>query len=196
MTSNITRGGTYTAGIPYHGMRLLGFSPIDSGKNFSDLEISGLYNLGGSTISNDDSGQFVVTNPFLLTSYKKASPTSEGFTFRNVNKTDCATYVRDFVFTGLKTKYSQSGLTNGDSPTNSRAVYASSASIKADIYAWILEMGTGEYALVQTSRQLDAEVLNSIIVNVNTATGIISGSFGFYVMGQAEQFNFNINIKI
>ena len=189
MTGNITSGGTYTAGIPYHGMRLLGFSPMDSGKNFSDLEIQGLYNLGGSTSSNDDLGQFIVTNPFLLTSYKKASPTSEGFTFRNVNKTDCATYVRDFVFTSLKTKYSQSGLTNGDSPTNSRAVYVTQAAVKADIYAWILEMGTGEYALVQTSSGL-------IIVNVNTATGIISGSFGFYVMGQAEQFNFNINIKI
>tara|TARA_R110000868_G_C10972986_1_gene771143 strand:- start:33633 stop:35168 length:1536 start_codon:yes stop_codon:yes gene_type:complete len=196
MTGNVTRGGTYTAGIPYHGMKLLGFSPMDAGKGFTDLEIDGLYDLGGSTFSNDDSGQYIVTNPFLLTSYKKATPTSEGFTFRNVNKTDCATYVRDFIFTNLKNKYSQAGLTNGDSPANSRAVYATQAAIKADIYAWILEMGTGEFALVQKSNELNEEVLNSIIVNINTSTGLVSGSFGFFVMGQAEQFNFNINIKI
>jgi phage tail sheath gpL-like len=196
MTSGTTRGGTYTAGIPYHGMRLLGFSPMDAGKNFTDLEIQGLYDLGGSTFSNDDSGQYVITNPFLLTCYKQANPTSEGFTFRNVNKTDCATFVRDFIFSNLKSKYAQAGLTNGDAPTNSRAVYANENAIKNDIYAWILEMATGEYALVQTSEELNAEVFESIIVEINTATGVVTGSFGFYVMGQLEQFNFNFNIKI
>lgn len=197
MSSSITRGGTYTAGIPYHGMRLLGYSPMDAGKGFTDLETQGLYDLGGSTFSNDDSGQYVVTNPFLLTCYKEANPTSEGFTFRNVNKTDCATFVRDYVFSNLKSKYSQSGLTNGDIPSNSRGTYyANTKGIRADIYAWILEMGTGEYALVQTSGELNQKVLESIVVEINTATGIVSGSFAFYVMGQLEQFNFNFNIKI
>jgi len=199
MVGGNTRGGIFTAAIPFHNMKT-DFTNIPTGKNFTQLETLGLADLGGSTFSMDSSGTFVTTNPFLLTSYKKTSPTALGLTYHYVNDNDTLTIARDYIFQNLKEIYAQSSLTSGSLPTDSRITVANVRSIKATIVSlWqdlvdanILQGGVE----VTTGIDLRSEFQRNLVINVDTVNGSVTGSMVLRRMGQLISFNLDITPKL
>lgn len=192
MMSDNNRGGAFLAGIPYHNMKLVGLSTIDDGDNWTSTEIQGLADLGGSTLSMDNSGTVVVTNPLWTTAYKLETPTAEGYTYRDLNKSDCATTARDYIYTNLKTYYAQAGLTNGSDPLNPLIRIASEKSIRAYIVGLWQDLTGPDYAVLQGGDALLAEFKQNLLVSINTSTGAVTGSMKFNVMGQLASFTFDL----
>ena len=192
MMSDNNRGGVFLAGIPYHNMKLAGLSTIDSGDGFTLIETQGLANLGGSTLSMDDSGTVAVTNPLWTTAYKLETPTAEGFTYKDLNKSDCATTAREYIFNNLKSYYAQAALTAGDDSSNSLIRVASEKSIRAYIVGLWQDLSGPDFAVLQGSASLLEEFKQNLIVNINTSTGAVSGSMKFNLMGQLTSFDFDL----
>ncbi|MFT6151393.1 MAG: hypothetical protein ACJAY9_000782 [Flavobacteriales bacterium] len=196
MMSENNRGGFFTAGLPYANMKLNNFAIIPAGKGFDLDEIEGLGDLGGSTLSMDDSGIFAVTNKLWMTAFKKASPTADGFTYQSLNKSDCATISREYIFRNMKNYYAQAGLTAGDLPNNPLARYASEKSIRAYIVSLFLNLTDFPYNVLQISDALLAEFKENLVVVVNTSTGGVSGSMKFNLMGQLDSFTFDLTPQL
>lgn len=196
MQAGNERGGSFMAGVPYQNMKFTNFATIPTGKGFSQIEIEGLGDLGGTTFSNDISGQFPVSNKAWLTCYKAASPTATGLTYSTLNRNDCATEARSYFFNNIKEKYAQSALTSGSVSGNQNIRISNARTIRADINNWFLDLvadnilqgGIDE----STGINLNDQFNQNLVVNVDTSTGAVSGTMQFVVMGQLETFDFNI----
>lgn len=196
MMSENNRGGYFTAGLPYANMKLNNFATILAGKGFTLDEIEGLGDLGGSTLSMDESGIVAVTNKLWMTAYKQATPTPDGYTYQTLNKSDCATTARAYIMTNLKNYYAQAGLTAGDSPDNTLARYANEKTIRAFIIGLYIDLCKFPYNVLQFSDTLLGEFKQNLVVNVNTATGAVSGSMVFNLMGQLDSLTFDLTPQL
>lgn len=196
MMSENNRGGYFTAGIPYANMKLNNFATIVAGKGFTLDEIEGLGDLGGSTLSMDESGIVAVTNKLWMSAYKQATPTADGYTYQTLNKSDCATTARAYIMTNLKNYYAQAGLTAGDSPDNTLARYANEKTIRAYIVGLYVDLCKFPYNVLQFSDALLNEFKQNLVVNVNTTTGAVSGSMVFNLMGQLDSLTFDLTPQL
>lgn len=196
MMSNNNRGGLFTAGLPYANMKLNNLNTIATGKGFTLTEIEGLGDLGGSTLSMDESGIVAVTNKFWTTAYKQATPTADGYTYQTLNKSDCATIAREYIFKNMKNFYAQSALTSGDLPNNPLATYANEKSIRAYIVNLWLDLTDFPYNVLQYSAELETEFKTNLSVIVNTSNGAVTGSMKFNLMGQLDSFTFDITPQL
>jgi len=196
MMSDNNRGGIFTAGLPYSNMKLNNFANIATGKGFSLDEIEGLGDLGGSTLSMDESGTVAVTNKLWMTSYKEATPTADGQTYQTLNKSDCATIAREYFMKNMKSYYAQAALTNGDLPNNTLARYATQKSIRAYIVGLYTDLCLFPYNILQYSASLLSEFQTNLVVNINTANGAVSGSMSFRLMGQLDSFIFDLTSQL
>ena len=196
MMSENNRGGFFTAGLPYANMKLNNFTTIPAGKGFTLDEIEALGDLGGSTLSMDESGIFAVTNKLWMTAYKLATPTADGFTYQTLNKSDCATIAREYIMRNMKNYYAQAGLTAGDLPNNPLARYASEKSIRAYIVSLFIDLTNFPYNVLQFSDTLLTEFKENLSVVVNTSTGAVSGSMKFNLMGQLDSFTFDLTPQL
>jgi hypothetical protein len=196
MMSDNNRGGFFTAGLPYANMKLNDFTTIPAGKGFTLDEIEGLGDLGGSTLSMDESGLYAVTNKLWMTAYKQATPTAEGYTYQSLNKSDCATIAREYIMRNMKSYYAQAGLTSGDLPNNPLARYGSEKSIRAYIVGLFIELTDFPYNVLQYSDTLLTEFKENLSVVVNTSTGSVSGSMKFNLMGQLDSFTFDLTPQL
>jgi hypothetical protein len=196
MMSDNNRGGFFTAGLPYANMKLNNFANIVAGKGFTLDEIEGLGDLGGSTLSMDESGTVAVTNKLWMTAYKQATPTADGFTYTTLNKSDCATTAREYIMRNMKNYYAQSGLTAGNLPDNQLARYANVKSIRAYIISLYIDLTKFPYNVLQYSDELLTEFKQNLDVNINTATGAVSGSMVFNLMGQLDSFTFDLTPQL
>lgn len=196
MMSDNNRGGLFTAGLPYSNMKLNNFTTIPAGKGFTLTEIEGLGDLGGSTLSMDESGIVAVTNKLWMTAYKQATPTANGFTYQTLNKSDCATIAREYIMRNMKNYYAQAGLTAGDLPNNPLARYANVNSIRAYIVGLWLDLTQTPYNVLQYSSTLETEFKQNLLVQVDTATGAVSGSMQFNLMGQLDSFTFDLTPQL
>lgn len=192
MQSPNNRGGAFLAGIPYQNMKLVDLAVMPAEKAFTLTEVQGLAELGGSTLSVDESGTVTVTNPLWMTAYKAETPTADGYTYKNLNKSDCATTAREYMFRNLKNYYAQSALTAGDDPNNPLIRVATEKNIRAYIVGLFQDLGLNGYNVLQYSAALLTEFQENLIVNVNTTTGSVSGSMTFNLMGQLETFDFDL----
>jgi hypothetical protein len=196
MQAGNNRGGPFMAGIPYQNMKFTNFATIPTGKGFSQIEIEGLGDLGGTTFSNDISGQFPVSNKAWLTCYKAASPTATGLTYATLNRNDCATEARSYFFNNIKEKYAQSALTSGSVSGNQNIQISNARTIRADINNWFQDLVSLNVLQGRidptTGVNLDDQFNQNLVVNVDTSTGTVSGTMQFVVMGQLEVFDFNI----
>ncbi len=192
MVAGNNRGGAFTAGLPYSNMSLNNLTTIPTGKGFLLSEIQGLADLGGTTLSMDESGTVAVTNIFWLTCYKAATPTNVGLTYSTVNRNDCATIAREYIFSNLKNAYAQSALTAGDIPADARVTIASERSIRAFIMGLWDDLTRGNYMVLQGSAALREQFNENLVINVDTSTGLVSGSMAFNLMGQLNAFDFDL----
>jgi len=196
MMSENNRGGYFTAGIPYSNMKLNNFATIAAGKGFTLDEIEGLGDLGISTLSMDESGTVAVTNKLWMSAYKQATPTADGYTYQTLNKSDCATTARAYIMTNLKNYYAQAGLTAGDTPDNTLARYANEKTIRAYIVGLYIDLTKFPYNVLQYSDTLLNEFKQNLVVTVNTATGAVSGSMVFNLMGQLDSLTFDLTPQL
>lgn len=196
MMSDNNRGGIFTAGLPYSNMKLNNFANIVAGKGFSLDEIEGLGDLGGSTLSMDESGTVAVTNKLWISAYKQATPTADGQTYQTLNKSDLATTAREYFMKNMKSYYAQAGLSGGNLPDNQLARYATVKSIRAYIVGLYTDLCLFPYNILQYSEELLAEFQANLVVEINTATGNVSGSMAFRVMGQLDSFTFDLTPQL
>lgn len=196
MQAGNDRGGSFMAGVPYQNMKFNNFATIPTGKGFTQTEIEGLGELGGTTFSNDISGQYPVSNKAWLTCYKAASPTATGLTYATLNRNDCATEARSYFFNNIKETYAQSALTSGSISGNQNIKISNAKTIRADINSWfqdLVDMNVLQGGIdTDTGTDLTAQFNNDLIINIDTSTGSVSGTMQFIVMGQLETFDFNI----
>jgi hypothetical protein len=196
MQAGNDRGGAFMAGIPYQNMKFNNFATIPTGKGFSLTEVEGLGDLGGSTFSNDISGQYPVSNKAWLTCYKAATPTATGLTYATLNKSDCSTTARSYFFNNIKEKYAQSALTSGSISGNQNIKIANAKTIRADINAWfqdLVDMNVLQGGIDPTTgTDLTALFNQDLTILVDTSTGAVSGTMQYVVMGQLDTFDFNI----
>ena len=196
MMSNNNRGGLFTAGLPYANMKLNDLNTITTGKGFTLTEIEGLGDLGGSTLSMDESGIVAVTNKLWITAYKQATPTADGYTYQTLNKSDCATIAREYIFKNMKNYYAQAGLTKGNLPNNPLATYANENSVRAYIISLWLDLTDFPYNVLQYSSELETEFKTNLSVVVDTSTGAVTGSMKFNLMGQLDSFTFDLTPQL
>lgn len=194
MVGNNNRGGAFTAGLPYQNMRLNNLTTIPTGKGFTQTEMVALGNLGGSTMSMDSGGVVAVTNPFWLTCYKAATPTAIGLTYRTVNKNDCATIAREYIFTNMKNTFAQAALTAGSIPAYVQILIANEKSIRAYIVGlWQDLWQDPAYTVLQGDTSILQDEFNrNLQVNIDTASGAVTGSMVINLMGQLTSFSFDI----
>lgn len=196
MQSPNNRGGAFLAGIPYHNMKLVDLAIMPAERAPTLTEVEAIGQLGGSTLSVDESGTVTVTNPLWTTAYKAETPTAEGYTYKDVNKSDCATTAREYIFRNLKNYYSQSALTAGVDPNNPLIRVATEKNIRAYIVGLWQDLTGPDYAVLQGSPALLTQFQENLVVNVDTTTGSVSGSMTFNLMGQLESFNFDLTSNL
>lgn len=195
MVAGNNRGGAFMASVPYQNMKLNNSPTIPAGKGFSQVEIVGLANLGGTTLSMDSGGVVAVTNPFWLTCYKLATPTAIGLTYSTVNRNDTATTAREYIFTNMKANFAQSALTSGSIPAEPNIIIANEKTIRAYIVGlWqdLVNTAILQGGVTEDGIDLQEEFNQNLQINVDTATGIVSGSMAFRLMGQLYQFDFDL----
>lgn len=195
MQAGNTRGGSFMASIPYQNMKLVNSTTIPAGKGFSQVETLGLADLGGSTLSMDTGGSVAVTNPFYLTCYKTATPTAIGLTYSTVNRNDTATTAREYFFVNLKENFAQSALTSGSIPADPNIKIANEKSIRAymvSLWQDLVNNAILQGGITEDGIGLQEEFNQNLEINVDTSTGIVSGSMAFRLMGQLYEFDFDL----
>jgi hypothetical protein len=100
------------------------------------------------------------------------------------------------MMTNLKNYYAQAGLTAGDSPDNTLARYANKKTIRAYIVGLYIDLTKFPYNVLQYSDTLLNEFKQNLVVNVNTATGAVSGSMVFNLMGQLDSLTFDLTPQL
>lgn len=195
MQAGNTRGGSFMASIPYQNMKLVNAPTIPAGKGFSQTETLGLDDLGGTTLSMDSGGVVAVSNPFWLTCYKAATPTAVGLTYSTVNRNDTATTAREYIFRNMKEAFAQSALTSGSIPADPNIKIANEKSIRAYIVGlWqdLVNNAILQGGITEDGTDLQEEFNQNLEINVDTSTGIVSGSMAFRLMGQLYEFDFDL----
>lgn len=195
MQAGNTRGGSFMASVPYQNMKMVNCPTIPAGKGFSQVETQGLADLGGTTLSMDSGGVVAVTNPFWLTCYKAATPTAIGLTYSTVNRNDTATTAREYIFVNLKEAFAQSALTSGSIPAEPNIKIANEKSIRAYIVGlWqdLVNNAILQGGITEDGTDLQEEFNQNLEINVDTSTGIVSGSMAFRLMGQLYEFDFDL----
>jgi hypothetical protein len=192
MVAGNTRGGAFMASIPYFNMKLNNITTIPTGKGFTDTEILGIGDLGGSTFGMELDNSVAVTNAALLSSYKKDTPTAIGLTYHYLNDNDTLTTARDYIFTNIKNNYAQSALTTGTIPNNANIVIANEQSIRSYFLELWTDLTGPDFTVLQGGSDLEAEFLQNLNIQVDTSTGTVSGSMALRRMGQLRKFDFDI----
>ena len=173
-------------------MKLNNVTTIPTGKGFTQTEVLGLADLGGSTFGMEQDNSVAVTNAALLSSHKKATPTAIGLTYHYLNDNDTLTTARDYIFTNVKDNYAQAALTTGTIPNNANIVIANEKSIRSYFLELWTDLTGPDFSVLQGGSELEAEFLENLDVNVDTSTGTVSGSMALRRMGQLRKFDFDI----
>lgn len=185
------RGGVDKLGIPYHNIILADLPVLVEGTNWSTTERKAINDLGGSVYGIDDTGTYTLTSKYLMTCYKKATESADGNTYYNLNKVHTSRFVKGTFYKRIKKDWSQAGMVNGQAPNIPDNKYIDKQSFKAWMSGIYKELS--EFGIVQPDKIDD--FLKSIVLNINTATGLISGSYSFWNMGQFEKADFVLTPK-
>lgn len=190
MQSGNTRGGAKLASIPYFSMIFSNLPAIPETKNFTGIQLSQLRNAGATTFSMDGARVDVLSNEVMLTSFDAANPTPTGLTFKFLNDNDTLTTAREYIFTNIKTRFAQAALYDGDIPANTVGVN------QEVMRSFLLELWTDltgpAFGVLQGGLANQQDFLDSVVINIDTANGIISGSFSLRRTAQAREFTFTI----
>jgi hypothetical protein len=165
---------------------------IPQGLGWLDEELTGIEQLGGSTLVMDESNLNVVTRPRFMTVYKKANLTDDGQTYMNLNKFLNSATVKETLYTYWKKRYAAAVLTSGSNPTAiSDVIYVKKRTAEATLIS--IFQGMADNGLVQMdSGVLLDEFKRNLSITVDTATNTMSGKASYRNMGQLENIKFNL----
>jgi len=185
-------GGLSKVAVPFHNVKLLNVAKIPQGLGWLDEELTGIEQLGGSTLVMDESNLNVVTRPRFMTVYKKANLTDDGQTYMNLNKFLNSAIVKDTLYKYWKKRYAQAVLTSGSNPTAaSDVIYVKKRTAEATLIS--IFQGMADNGLVQMdSGVLLDEFKRNLSITVDTATNTMSGKASYRNMGQLENIKFNL----
>lgn len=185
------RGGIDKLGIPYANNILYHLPVIRQKYNWTTIERKAINDLGGSTYGIDDTGTYTLTEINYMTCFKKATESADGNTYYNLNKVHTSRYVKAYFQKRIKKDWAQAGLTNGATPNIPDNKYIDVQGFRNYMSGLYQELG--ELGIVQPGKLTD--FLKSIVLNIETASGKISGSYSFFNMGQFERADFVITPK-
>lgn len=185
-------GGLNKVAVPFHNVKLLNVAKIPQGLGWLDEELTGIEQLGGSTLVMDESNLNVVTRPRFMTVYKKANLTDDGQTYMNLNKFLNSATVKEYLYKQWKKTYSQAVLIAGTPPSTVRdVIYVNQKSAKNSIVSIFVEMASLGLVDLDNSVLL-SEFEKNLYISINTATNTLSGSASYRNMGQLENIKFNL----
>ncbi len=164
-------GGAATASLPYANTPITQLPTIAAGRGWTELEISGLIDVGRSVLGVNANGDTGLVGE-VVTTYLTNAAAVPDVTFTFLNYVDTASQIREYRFNNLKAQYVQSRLTEG-SVTRGRAM-ANEATITAFVEKLYQDLSGPGFVLVQGGDTAVAFYKANLTVALTLATGLVT----------------------
>lgn len=185
-------GGVNLASLPYFNTPLDSdrFAPMAVNTNFTAIEVGQLNDNGGSVLVNNTSNTQVLMAA-AVTPYKTNANGVENDTWQFLNAVDTTSKVAEYFFNGLKSRFAQHRLTDG----NLRQGRKTTNAVQIKAYTVSLYKDMVELDLVRDAEALDFFIANLNVEIINLRTGEIRITAAVPIVTQARTFNFPFNVQ-
>lgn len=161
-------GGPALASKPYFNTSMPNLPLIATGHGWTDTEIETLYTSGGSVLGQNSAGNAAIVGE-VVTTYKTDSAANADISFKFMNYVDTASQCREYYFNNLKSRFSQSRLTEGDL-IRGRDM-ANALLIQNFCEKLYLDLSGADYVLLQTGETAINFYKDNLLVVLDLATG-------------------------
>lgn len=185
-------GGPALASLPYFNTPMLQTAVVNPNNLYSNLEQTELEDAGFSVIGVNSSLNQMICGPFVTT-YTHDAGGSENKSFHYLNYVDTASICREYFFNNLKSRFSQSRLTNGVLVPG-RSI-ENEESIKAEFVKIYKELSN--LALTVAGSEAEKFYLKYLVVTLDLANRKVTSSSQLPIVTQLGsiiapmQLNFN-----
>lgn len=183
-------GGAHIASLPYFNTPVEGVSPIDTGVGFTQAEIEELFDVGGTVLGNNVSGNVIIMGEFVTT-YKTNSSGADDETWRFLNSVDTMSVSAELIFNNLKSDFAQTRLTEGRLIANHSM--ANATSIKAQMKKYYLDLA--DLALTPYGDDAVLYFLEHLTVSINLLTGKATISSDLPIVTQLREILANLRTE-
>lgn len=165
-------GGMHIASLPYFNTIIPGLPLEETGKNFTDTELASLTTAGATVLGNNVANTNVILGT-TLTTYKKDGAGDDDPSFKYLEYVDTEVTCREYFYTNLRERFSQSRLTDGDVRIGYNM--ANEQIIKSFITGLYVDLA--DLALVRTGKDISTGVewLNYFKQNLNVVLDLALG---------------------
>jgi phage tail sheath gpL-like len=106
-------GGMHIASLPYFNTIISTLPLEESGKSFTDTELTNLTTAGATTLGNNIGNTSIILGA-TLTTYKTDSSGDADTSFKYLEYVDTEVTCREYFYSNLRERFAQSRLTDGD----------------------------------------------------------------------------------
>lgn len=186
-------GGIHTASLPYFNSPLKQLSIVDPNDLYSQIEQDELEEAGFSVYGVNSSESGMITSA-MVTTYTEDAAANENDSFHYLNYVDTASVCREFFFNNLKSRFSQSRLTNG-SVVPGYSI-ENKASIEAEFAKEYKQLS--QLALTVAGSEAEKFFKDNLTVTLDLANRKVTATYQLPIVTQfgtiiaTAQLNFNI----
>lgn len=178
-------GGPGVAALPYFNSLMPYLPVIPKGYGYTDTEVKQLNTAGGCVLGNNPTGTNVILGE-ILTTYKTNAAGNEDISFKYMNYVDEQSIAREYFWANTRARYVQSRLTGG-ALLNGRDM-ANELSIRAFLAGLWGDLGTAEYAILQSGDDYLNYFKDNLSVSLDLAEGKITIAAKLCYITQARTF--------
>lgn len=183
-------GGPALASRPLANSPITEMIPTRPGRGWTNLEVTQLKAVSGTTIGNSRSGNAVILGDQLTT--RRTSAGNPDDSFKYVSYFDTAVNIREYYSNNLRARYAQTRLTDG-SPVAGRPM-ANKRSIEAALIEFYDTLSGPNFALTRAGESNRNFFIANLKVLVNIQTGKVTWSAASPIVTQIRELAGNIQI--
>lgn len=184
-------GGPALASRPLANTPVFELLPIQTGRGWTKNEVKQIRDAGGSTLSNNRAANAIVLGEQVTTrTTDNAGNPDDSFKF--VNYFDTSVNIREFYDSNLRSRFSQSRLTDG-SPVAGRPM-ANKQTIEAACIEFYSILAGPDFALTRSGEAARKFFIQNLLVTVDLQTGDVAISMEAPIVTQLRKFSAGIKI--
>jgi phage tail sheath gpL-like len=185
-------GGPAIASLPYFNTPFYNLPTITSVYEFTDTEVTQLNAAGVSVVGNNIDNNQIISGE-ILTTYKTDVAGNQDVSFKYLEYVDTISNVREYISNGLRSRFSQSRLTDGDViPYRNMA---NKAVVSATLDGLYNDLSGSDYVLLRAGPEAFALFNNSKIIDLDLANGKVTISFVAPIVTQTRIINVSMQMS-
>ncbi len=164
-------GGAALASKPYFNTNMPNLPLVAIGRGWLSTEIENLTTSGGSVLGQNSAGNSAIVGE-VVTTYKTDFAANPDISFKFMNYVDTASGAREYFANNLRSRFSQSRLTEGDL-IRGRDM-ANTISIRSYTTKLFRDLTGADFVLLQAGEDALQFFKNNLIITIDMATGTVT----------------------